>query len=122
LKNLILTWVLSVLAASLIGATWIYIHPQQRIARVDMKILFIDQKAAFDSLIKPEMTEPEQKVIIAAAKAYAQRLNQALETVSNECNCAVLNSDAIVELPRDVNAAGIPDMTARAQQLMNSAK
>ena len=122
MKNLILTWVLSVLAASLIGATWIYIHPQQRIARVDMKILFIDQKAAFDSLIKPEMTEPEQKVIIAAAKAYAQRLNQALETVSNECNCAVLNSDAIVELPRDVNAAGIPDLTARAQQLMNSAK
>jgi hypothetical protein len=122
LKNLILTWVLSVLAASLIGATWIYIHPQQRIARVDMKILFIDQKAAFDSLIKPEMTEPEQKVIIAAAKAYAQRLNQALETVSNECNCAVLNSDAIVELPRDVNAAGIPDLTVRAQQLMNSAK
>ncbi len=113
---------LSVLAASLIGATWIYIHPQQRIARVDMKILFIDQKAAFDSLIKPEMTEPEQKVIIAAAKAYAQRLNQALETASNECNCAVLNSDAIVELPRDVNAAGIPDLTARAQQLMNSAK
>lgn len=122
MKNLILTWVLSVLAASLIGATWIYIHPQQKIARVDMKILFIDQKAAFDSLIKPEMTEPEQKVIIAAAKAYAQRLNQALETVSNECNCAVLNSDAIVELPRDVNAAGIPDLTARAQQLMNSAK
>lgn len=122
MKNLILTWVLSVLAASLIGATWIYIHPQQRIARVDMKILFIDQKAAFDSLIKPEMTEPEQKVIIAAAKAYAQRLNQALETVSNECNCAVLNSDAIVELPRDVNAAGIPDLTVRAQQLMNSAK
>jgi uncharacterized 2Fe-2S/4Fe-4S cluster protein (DUF4445 family) len=122
LKHFIMTWALSVLAASAVGATWLYIHPQQKLARVDMKILFINQKAAFDSLVKPDMTEPELKAVVAAAKTYALRLNQSLETVSNECNCALLNSDAIIDLPKDVNAAGIPDLTSRVQQLITATK
>jgi hypothetical protein len=122
MKAYLITWFLSVAAASIIGGTWIYTHPQPRLARVDMKALFSDQKAVFDKMLKPDMTQAEQQAVIAAAKNYSVHLNQALVTLSTECNCAILNSDAILEMPKNTSGTGIQNMTARARQLINMAQ
>lgn len=120
MKANLVTWMLAVLASSIIGGAWIYTHPQPRLGRVDMKVLFSDQKAVFDKMLKPNMTQQEQLAVISQAKAYSLRLNQALLTISNECNCAVMNSDAILQLPSNGTVSGIPDMTNRARQLINA--
>lgn len=122
MKAHLITWFLSVAAASIIGGAWLYTHPQPRLARVDMKALFTDQKAVFDKMLKPDMTQEEQQAVIMAAKTYSAHLNQALVTLSAECNCAILNSDAILEMPKNTSGTGIPDMTARARQLINTAQ
>lgn len=121
MKANIVTWILAVIASIIIGGAWIYTHPQPRIVRVDMKALFGDQKAVFDKMLKPDMTQQEQQAVIAFAKIYSLHLNEALATLSNECDCAIMNSDAILVTPKNGNAAGIPDMTVRARQLINSA-
>lgn len=120
MKANLITWALSVAAACIIGSAWIYTHPQPRIVRVDMKALFGDQKAVFDKMLKPGMTQQEQQDVINLAKAYSQHLNQALVTLSNECDCAVMNSDAILQMPNNGAVAGVPDMTGRARQLINA--
>ena len=120
MKGNLITWTLAVLASTIIGGAWIYTHPQPRIVRVDMKALFGDQKAVFDKMLKPDMTQQEQQAVIALAKTSSQRLNQALVTLSDECGCAVMNSDAILQMPRNEVDTGIPDMTERARQLINA--
>lgn len=122
MKANIITWALSVAAACIIGGAWIYTHPQPRIARVDMSALFSDQKAAFDKMLKPGMTEQEQQAVLGAAKNYAARLNRAMVRIAAECKCAVFNSDAILEMPKEADLSGIPDYTARARQLIEAAK
>lgn len=123
MKANIITWALAVIASCIIGGAWIYTHAQPRIARVDMNALFVDQKAAFDKMLKPGMTQEEQQAVMTAAKNYAARLNHALVQIAGECNCAVLNSDAILEMPKDSGGnTGIPDLTARAREIIGSSK
>ena len=122
MKANIITWALSVAAACIIGAAWIYTHPQPKIARVNMTMLFNDQKASFEKMLKPGMTQQEQDAVLGAAKSYAARLNRAMAQISAECKCAVLNSDAILEMPKEADLSGIQDYTARARQLIETTK
>lgn len=121
MKTQLVTWALSVLAACMIGGAWIYTHPQPKLVRLDMKVLFADQKEQFAKLIKPDMTAQEQQAVIAAAKSYSQQLNQAIAQMAKECNCALLNSDAILEMPKDPKSVGIPDVTERVRQMIAAA-
>ena len=122
MKANIITWALSVVAACIIGGAWVYTHPQPRIARVDMNALFADQKASFQKMLKPGMTDQEQAAVLETAKKYAVHLNQAVKQISAECRCAVLNSDALLEMPNDASLSGIHDYTARARQIIETAK
>lgn len=102
----------------MIFAAWTYAHPHPKFARVDMQVLFSDQKDRFGKMLKPEMTAQEQLAVIAAAKNYSVHLNAAIVQMATECNCALLNSDAILEMPKDVKGVGIPDVTERVRQLI----
>lgn len=113
------TFVLSVLTAVVIGAAWLHFHPPLRMVRVDMGSLFDQQKQRLAGRIKPGMSDQEQKVLFQSAADYADRLDSALAMLARECNCAVVNSAALLQVPPG-NASGIADTTGRVRELLGS--
>lgn len=118
MKAHIITWVVSVLSAAILGGAWIYTHPAPRFARVDIGTLLEEQKKSLAAKIQPGMSEQEQKALLQEAGEYAARVEAALTALSKECGCAVINSAAILRLP-DVRNTGIPDMTPRLRELID---
>jgi hypothetical protein len=85
--------------------------------RVDVGSLYEEQKKTLSARLKPGMTEEEQKAIFKAATDYGKRVDEALSSAARECQCAVLNTAAIVRLP-DSGESGIPDVTDRVRQIL----
>ena len=117
LVRLLVTGLLSVLVSCAIGLMWVRSHPAPRMVRVDVGSLYEEQKKTLSARLKPGMTEEEQKVIFKAATDYGTRVDEALSSAARECNCAVLNTAAIVRLP-DSGESGIPDVTDRVRQIL----
>ena len=117
LVRLLVTGLLSVLASCAIGLMWVRSHPAPRMVRVDVGSLYDEQKKTLSARLKPGMTEEEQKAIFKAATDYGKRVDEALSSAARECQCAVLNTAAIVRLP-DSGESGIPDATDRVRQIL----
>ena len=117
LWRLLATSFLSVIVSCAIGYSWLRAHPSPRMVRVDMGGLFEEQKKALSTRLKPGMTEDEQKAVLLLATDFGKKVDAGLNSLANECQCAVLNSAAIVRLPVEANS-GIPDMTWRLLQLL----
>lgn len=117
LGRLLVTSLLSVLVSCAIGLMWVRSHPAPRMVRVDVGSLYDEQKKALSARLKPGMTEEEQKAIFKAATDYGKRVDEALSSAARECQCAVLNTAAIVRLP-DSGESGIPDATDRVRQIL----
>ena len=117
LVRLLVTGLLSVLVSCAIGLSWVRSHPAPRMVRVDVGSLYEEQKKALSARLKPGMTEEEQKAIFKAATDYGKRVDEALSSAARECQCAVLNTAAIVRLP-DSGESGIPDATDRVRQIL----
>lgn len=117
LVRLLVTGLLSVLVSCAIGLMWARSHPVPRMVRVDVGSLYEEQKKTLSARLKPGMTEEEQKAIFKAATDYGTRVDEALSSAARECQCAVLNTAAIVRLP-DSGESGIPDATDRVRQIL----
>ena len=117
LVRLLVTGLLSVLVSCAIGLMWVRSHPVPRMVRVDVGSLYEEQKKTLSARLKPGMTEEEQKAIFKAATDYGKRVDEALSSAARECQCAVLNTAAIVRLP-DSGESGIPDVTDRVRQIL----
>lgn len=117
LVRLLVTGLLSVLVSCAIGLMWVRSHPAPRMVRVDVGSLYEEQKKTLSARLKPGMTEEEQKAIFKAATDYGPRVDEALNSAARECQCAVLNTAAIVRLP-DSGESGIPDATDRVRQIL----
>ena len=117
LVRLLVTGLLSVLVSCAIGLMWVRSHPAPRMVRVDVGSLYEEQKKTLSARLKPGMTEEEQKAIFKAATDYGKRVDEALSSEARECQCAVLNTAAIVRLP-DSGESGIPDATDRVRQIL----
>ena len=117
LGRLLVTGLLSVLVSCAIGLMWVRSHPVPRMVRVDVGSLYEEQKKTLSARLKPGMTEEEQKAIFKAATDYGKRVDEALSSAARECQCAVLNTAAIVRLP-DTGESGIPDATDRVRQIL----
>ena len=117
LVRLLVTGLLSVLVSCAIGLMWVRSHPVPRMVRVDVGSLYEEQKKTLSARLKPGMTEEEQKAIFKAATDYGKRVDEALSSAARECQCAVLNTAAIVSLP-DSGESGIPDATDRVRQIL----
>ena len=117
LVRLLVTGLLSVLVSCAIGLMWVRSHPAPRMVRVDVGSLYEEQKKTLSARLKPGMTEEEQKAIFKAATDYGKRVDEALSSAARECQCAVLNTAAIVRLP-DSGESGIPDATDRVRQIL----
>ena len=117
LIRLLVTGLLSVLLSCAIGLMWVRSHPAPRMVRVDVGSLYEEQKKTLSARLKPGMSEEEQKAIFKAATDYGKRVDEALSSAARECQCAVLNTAAIVRLP-DSGESGIPDATDRVRQIL----
>ena len=117
LVRLLVTGLLSVLVSCAIGLMWVRSHPAPRMVRVDVGSLYEEQKKTLGARLRPGMTEEEQKAIFKAATDYGKRVDEALSSAARECQCAVLNTAAIVRLP-DSGESGIPDATDRVRLIL----
>ena len=117
LVRLLVTGLLSILVSCALGLMWVRSHPAPRMVRVDVGSLYEEQKKTLSARLKPGMTEEEQKAIFKAATDYGKRVDEALSSAARECQCAVLNTAAIVRLP-DSGESGIPDATDRVRQIL----
>ena len=117
LLRLLAMGLISVFVSCAIGFTWLRSHPVPRMVRVDVGGLYDEQKKTLSARLKPGMTADEQKALFLAASDYGKQVDKALSTVANECQCAVLNSAALIRLPESAES-GIADATNSVRQLL----
>jgi hypothetical protein len=86
------------------------------LARVDIARLVAKQQQSLVDRVKPGIDGHEQARIFEDAKAFGRRLDGALEQVSRECGCALMNSAALLK----VAEAGMPDLTDRVEALVGA--
>lgn len=84
-----------------------------RLAKVDIGRLVAQQQQSLVQRIKPGLDAQEQTKLFEEAKAFGARLDTALDQTSRECQCALINTAALLKTsdPR------IPDLTEQIAQL-----
>jgi hypothetical protein len=65
------------------------------------------QQQSLVERVKPGMEATEQARLFEDAKAFGLRLDAALDQVAQECQCALINSAALLKVS---SAAAIPDL------------
>ncbi|MEO1767686.1 hypothetical protein [Thiobacter aerophilum] len=116
LKGHILTWMLSVLSACIIGAAWVYTHPQPgRLAMVDMAAILKEEIAKMDREIKPDMTDAKKQEIAARLSKLAEKMKWASDQVAKECGCTIISAGAVLSN----GSKDVQDLTWRVKQLVS---
>ncbi|GAB1395006.1 hypothetical protein MASR1M60_31700 [Rhodocyclaceae bacterium] len=114
IKPYLLTGIATLSAGAVLLAGWMYRHPLEipRLARVDIARLVSHQQQSMVQRIKPGIDAQEQARIFDEAKAFGARLDAALDQVSRECACALVNTAALLK----TSDARIPDLTEQVAQ------
>ncbi len=118
-KSHLLTGVLTIIAGCVAIMLWWNIERGHvpRLARVDIGRLVANQQKSLVERVKPGIDAQEQARIFEDAKVFGNRLDAALDQVSRECACALLNSAALLK----AGDASIPDLTGRVEALTDTA-
>ncbi len=117
LKSQILTMVVTLILGAGIAASWLHFRPLEipRFARVDIGTIVFQQQQSLAQRVKPGMDAAEQGKLFEDAKAFGVRLDAALEQVGKECQCALINTAALLTA---TSAKAIPDMSARVAEIL----
>ena len=117
LKTQMLTVAVTLMLGACITASWLYFHPLEipRFAHVDIGAIVFQQQQSLAQRVKPGMDAVEQGKLFEDAKAFGVRLDAALEQVGKECQCALINSAALLKA---ASAAAIPDLSARVVDIL----
>jgi len=117
LKTQMLTGVVTLTMGASIVALWIHFRPLEipRFARVDIGAIVAKQQQSLVQRVKPGMDAAEQNKLFEEAKAFGVRLDAALEQVGRECQCALINSAALLKA---TSATTIPDLSARVVEIL----
>ncbi len=86
-----------------------------RFARVDIGPIVFQQRQSLAQRVKPGMDAAEQAKLFEDAKAFGVRLDAALEQVGRECQCALINTAALLKA---TSATAIPDLSARVVDIL----
>jgi hypothetical protein len=115
LKPHVLTGAVTLAIGAGLAAVWLHQNPLgiPRLAKVDIGRLVAHQQQSLVQRIKPGLDAQEQTKLFEEAKAFGMRLDGALDQVSRECRCALINTAALLK----TSDAGIPDMTERIAQV-----
>ncbi len=117
LKSQILTVVVTLMLGAGIAASWLHFRPLEipRFARVDIGTIVFQQQQSLAQRVKHGMDAAEQGKLFEDAKAFGVRLDAALEQVGKECQCALINTAALLKA---TSAKAIPDMSARVVEIL----
>ena len=116
-KAHLITGLLTLTVGSIAAAMW-WVKEQDlspRFARVGIGQIVAKQQKALVERVKPGIDSQEQGRIFEDAKAFGSRLDAALNQVSRDCACALMNSAALLKGGQGV----IPDLTDRVEALAN---
>ncbi|MCD9026733.1 hypothetical protein LDO26_00700 [Luteimonas sp. BDR2-5] len=109
-----LTLVLIVLA--LFGYDRLIAQPAPQIGVIDLNAVYREKEAEFTRRVTQSSTEAERAQAMDSARAFAQHLPRALEALSEECECLVLLSTALV-----TPTARATDLTPHLRKKLDSA-
>ena len=117
LKSQILTVVVTLMLGAGIAASWLHFHPLEipRFAKVDIGTIVFQQQQSLAQRVKPGMDSAEQGRLFEDAKAFGVRLDAALDQVGKECQCALINTAALL---KTASATAIPDLSARVSDIL----
>lgn len=117
LKSQILTVVVTLMLVAGIAASWLHLHPLDipRFAKVDIGAIVFQQQQSLAQRVKPGMDSAEQGRLFEDAKAFGVRLDAALDQVGKECQCALINTAALLKA---TSAKAIPDLSARVVEIL----
>jgi len=117
LKSQILTVVVTLMLGAGIAASWLHFHPLEipRFAKVDIGAIVFQQQQSLAQRVKPGMDTAEQGRLFEDAKAFGVRLDAALDQVGKECQCALINTAALLKA---TSAKAIPDLSARVVEIL----
>lgn len=117
LKTQMFTGLITLMLGACIAASWLHFHPLEipRFARVDIGAIVFQQQQSLARRVKPGMDAVEQGKLFEDAKAFGVRLDAALEQVGRECQCALINTAALLKA---ASATAIPDLSARVSDIL----
>ena len=117
LKSQILTVVVTLMLGAGIAASWLHFHPLEipRFAKVDIGAIVFQQQQSLAQRVKPGMDSAEQGRLFEDAKAFGVRLDAALDQVGKECQCALINTAALLKA---TSAKAIPDLSTRVVEIL----
>lgn len=117
LKTQVLTVVVTLMLGASLAAAWQHFRPLEipRFARVDIGSIVARQQQSLVQRVKPGMDPTEQGRLFEEAKAFGVRLDAALEQAGKECQCALINSAALLKVS---SARTIPDLSARVADIL----
>jgi hypothetical protein len=115
IKAHLLTGGLTLLVGAILVAVWMHLYPLDipRLARVDIGRLVAYQQQSLVQRIKPGLDAQEQAKLFEEAKAFGTRLDTALDQVSRECRCALINTAALLK----TSDTRIPELTEQVAQV-----
>jgi hypothetical protein len=117
LKTQIFTGVVTLALGACIAAAWLHFRPLEipRFARIDIGAIVAKQQQSLVQRVKPGMDAAEQGKLFEEAKAFGVRLDASLEQVGRECQCALINTAALLKA---TSATAIPDLSARVADIL----
>ena len=117
LKIQMFTVAVTLMLWACITALCLYFWPVEipRFARVDIGAIVFQQQQSLAQRVKPGMDASEQATLFDEAKAFGVRLDAALEQVGRECQCALINTAALLKA---TSATAIPDLSARVSDIL----
>ena len=117
LKTQMLTAFITLLLGAGIAVAWLHFRPLEipRFARVDIGAIVFQQQQSLAKRVKSGMDAAEQGKLFDEAKAFGVRLDAALEQVGMECQCALINTAALLKA---TSAKAIPDLSARVTDIL----
>ncbi len=100
-----------------LAALYLHFRPLEipRLARVDIGRLVARQQQVLVQRIQPGMAVDEQGKLFEEAKAFGAQLDAALDQVAQECQCALINSAALLKAS---SVGVVPDLTARVMEIV----
>lgn len=119
IKAHIVSGVTSAALAVSFMALWQHYHPSPTLAKVDIYGIVNAQQKSLAAQMKPGMDPKAQAAIIDAASRFGKQLDSALNQVSADCKCTIINAAAII---KDSPTNRIVDYTQRVDALVAEKK
>lgn len=115
LRRHIVTWLLSVLSAIIVGAAWVNTHPPRiPLAMVDLNAILSEEIAKLDREVTPGMTDAKKRELADRAQSVMKKIDVALNTAARECGCTLVSVAAVAAN----GAADVRDLTWRVRELV----